>query len=436
MINILPGPVALYSGDRAFSGFGFLGGKTRPGRVNTAAAAQIWTSGTPAVRACVLGIAIRSTVLPGPAPLLEHTEQWIGRHKHRSRKARREQQRRGGSALLARGGSSVQGAVQLAAFGSIDAFARARSRPPSAPAQHGHSHRQTDRAAPCCTSRRPAIGIGHATAIRATKHTHAPSPSPPRPQAPARGPARRKMSGGPTFQWIGKGAVDKDRGRTYFARFAYGSDVIASGDCVYLLPEDDARPRYLARILSAYEEHAAGDADRFCIEVCGPPGSEMPQMPAGQRGARPATAAAAPPRPANADTKIAATAPGGCLRPPSTLPPASFPAPPPPTCRSSGSSAPPTCRPRCAACCTSARWWSSRWSTPPSSPASTGRPPCCWRPRPSRCVPLAVCPSGGDREVGPPDSASCQAGGRAPAPAARDRVSQAEPARPPAPASP
>jgi hypothetical protein len=39
------------------------------------------------------------------------------------------------------------------------------------------------------------------------------------------------------------------------------------GDNVYLLPEDDKSPLYVARILRAYEDGQSSDADRHCIEV-------------------------------------------------------------------------------------------------------------------------------------------------------------------------
>jgi hypothetical protein len=39
------------------------------------------------------------------------------------------------------------------------------------------------------------------------------------------------------------------------------------GDHVYLLPEDEGSPLYIARIVRAFEDANAPDSDRLCIEV-------------------------------------------------------------------------------------------------------------------------------------------------------------------------
>lgn len=75
------------------------------------------------------------------------------------------------------------------------------------------------------------------------------------------------MSSGPTFHWIGEGSCNDSLNRTYYNKFGYGHNTIELGDCVYLLPEDDSKPKYIARIQSAYEEHGAAETERFCIEV-------------------------------------------------------------------------------------------------------------------------------------------------------------------------
>jgi hypothetical protein len=91
------------------------------------------------------------------------------------------------------------------------------------------------------------------------------------------------MSSGPTFHWIGEASYNDSLNRTYYNKFGYGQNTIEVGDCVYLLPEDDSKPKYIARILSAYEEHRAAETERFCIEVGFADGRAAHQVWSGSR---------------------------------------------------------------------------------------------------------------------------------------------------------
>ncbi|GBG00163.1 hypothetical protein Rsub_12982 [Raphidocelis subcapitata] len=69
----------------------------------------------------------------------------------------------------------------------------------------------------------------------------------------------------PTFNWIGPGSRD-EAGRVYFEAFQFCNASYSVGDHVCLLPEEEGSPLYVARILRAYEDPNAPEADRLCIE--------------------------------------------------------------------------------------------------------------------------------------------------------------------------
>jgi len=71
----------------------------------------------------------------------------------------------------------------------------------------------------------------------------------------------------PTFNWIGPGTVSAENSCIYFDSFQFCNTVYVIGDHVYLLPEDEGSPLYIARILRAFEDPSAPDSDRLCIEV-------------------------------------------------------------------------------------------------------------------------------------------------------------------------
>jgi hypothetical protein len=71
----------------------------------------------------------------------------------------------------------------------------------------------------------------------------------------------------PTFNWCGVGDV---RGtRTHYRCFQLADTQYQKGDYVYLLPEEQDAPMYIARLLDAFEDAGASDQDKLCIEVCG-----------------------------------------------------------------------------------------------------------------------------------------------------------------------
>eukprot|EP00877_Chromochloris_zofingiensis_P007578 jgi/Chrzof1/3073/Cz12g10210.t1 len=73
----------------------------------------------------------------------------------------------------------------------------------------------------------------------------------------------------PTFNWTGS-AVHQG-GRLFYNSFQFCNESYACGDYVYLLPEDEGSPLYIAKILKAFEDASAPDTERLCIEV-GMPG--------------------------------------------------------------------------------------------------------------------------------------------------------------------
>ncbi|KAI8470082.1 MAG: hypothetical protein J3K34DRAFT_521647 [Monoraphidium minutum] len=71
----------------------------------------------------------------------------------------------------------------------------------------------------------------------------------------------------PTFNWIGNGATDAETGCIYFEAFQFCNTRYSTGDHVFLLPEDEGAPLYIARILRAFEDPRAPEPDRLCIEA-------------------------------------------------------------------------------------------------------------------------------------------------------------------------
>jgi hypothetical protein len=74
------------------------------------------------------------------------------------------------------------------------------------------------------------------------------------------------VAGVQRFSWKGPGIP---KGHVInFPGFFLNEVKYEVGDNVYLLPEDDKSPLYVARILRAYEDSHSSDVDRHCIEVC------------------------------------------------------------------------------------------------------------------------------------------------------------------------
>jgi hypothetical protein len=69
----------------------------------------------------------------------------------------------------------------------------------------------------------------------------------------------------PTFNWNGLGTPEGDR--VYFSSFQFCQTKYQVGDHVYLLPEDEGAPLYIAKILKAFEDTTAEEGERLCIEV-------------------------------------------------------------------------------------------------------------------------------------------------------------------------
>ncbi|KAG2424472.1 hypothetical protein HXX76_014524 [Chlamydomonas incerta] len=69
------------------------------------------------------------------------------------------------------------------------------------------------------------------------------------------------------FLWLGAGHQRAD-GRIHYSSFRLNSTDYRVGDCVFLFPEDESYPPYVARILSAFVDTAVQEgSDPHCIEV-------------------------------------------------------------------------------------------------------------------------------------------------------------------------
>jgi hypothetical protein len=53
----------------------------------------------------------------------------------------------------------------------------------------------------------------------------------------------------------------------YYSSFTFAGEPYALGDCVYLLPEEEGAPPYIAKLMRAWEDTAAADAEKLIIEV-------------------------------------------------------------------------------------------------------------------------------------------------------------------------
>jgi hypothetical protein len=69
----------------------------------------------------------------------------------------------------------------------------------------------------------------------------------------------------PTFSWTGAG--QHEGSRIYYSSFNFAGEPYALGDCVYLLPEEEGAPPYIAKLMRAWEDTAAADAEKLIIEV-------------------------------------------------------------------------------------------------------------------------------------------------------------------------
>jgi hypothetical protein len=69
----------------------------------------------------------------------------------------------------------------------------------------------------------------------------------------------------PTFNWTGPGA--QEGAHIHYASFNFAGQHYALGECVYLLPEEEGAPPYIARLVRAYEDTTAKEVERLVIEV-------------------------------------------------------------------------------------------------------------------------------------------------------------------------
>lgn len=69
----------------------------------------------------------------------------------------------------------------------------------------------------------------------------------------------------PTFNWTGVG--EPVGPHILYQSFHFAGQHYALGDCVYLLPEEEGSPPYIARLVKCYEDTNANDAERLVIEV-------------------------------------------------------------------------------------------------------------------------------------------------------------------------
>lgn len=70
----------------------------------------------------------------------------------------------------------------------------------------------------------------------------------------------------PTFNWTGMGRPEGSN--IHYQSFNFAGQHYTLGDCVYLLPEEEGSPPYIARLVRAYEDTNAKEAERLVIEVC------------------------------------------------------------------------------------------------------------------------------------------------------------------------
>jgi len=71
----------------------------------------------------------------------------------------------------------------------------------------------------------------------------------------------------PTFNWTGMG--HPQGAHIHYQSFNFAGQHYTLGDYVYLLPEEEGSPPYIARLVRAYEDTTAKEAERLVIEVGG-----------------------------------------------------------------------------------------------------------------------------------------------------------------------
>jgi hypothetical protein len=69
----------------------------------------------------------------------------------------------------------------------------------------------------------------------------------------------------PTFNWTG--LAMQDGPHIVYQSFNFAGQAYSVQDCVYLLPEEEGSAPYIARIVKAYEDQGAHEAERLVIEV-------------------------------------------------------------------------------------------------------------------------------------------------------------------------
>jgi hypothetical protein len=57
----------------------------------------------------------------------------------------------------------------------------------------------------------------------------------------------------------------------HYQSFNFAGQHYTMGDCVYLLPEEEGSQPYIGRLMRAYEDTTAKEAERLVIEVRGKP---------------------------------------------------------------------------------------------------------------------------------------------------------------------
>jgi hypothetical protein len=70
----------------------------------------------------------------------------------------------------------------------------------------------------------------------------------------------------PTFNWNGNPSYQEGN-KLYYNSFMFCNVRYALGDFVYLLPEDEGAPLYIARLKQAYEDTNAAEGERLSIQV-------------------------------------------------------------------------------------------------------------------------------------------------------------------------
>lgn len=76
----------------------------------------------------------------------------------------------------------------------------------------------------------------------------------------------------PTFNWNGNPSYQEGN-KLYYNSFMFCNVRYALGDFVYLLPEDEGAPLYIARLKAAYEDTNAAEGERLSIQVSGATGA-------------------------------------------------------------------------------------------------------------------------------------------------------------------